>query len=135
MMFSGMLSEKKISVLSGGEKSRTLLGKIIAHPCNLLLLDEPTHHLDIESIEALIDALEDFSGAMIIVTHSELILRRLALNKVILCREAEQTLFLGNYDEFLEQIGWDEEKQSRPAKKSHPRRERAEWIAKRASGC
>ena len=55
MMFSGDLSCKKISLLSGGERSRVLLGKILAKPCNLLLLDEPTHHLDIESVEALID--------------------------------------------------------------------------------
>lgn len=135
MMFSGDLSEKKISVLSGGEKSRVLLGKIVAKPCNLLLLDEPTHHLDIESIEALIEALEDFSGAVIIVTHSELILRRLGLSKIILCKEAEQTHFLGTYDEFLEKMGWEEEKGSSKAKKSAPdeRQARAQFVTKRAA--
>ncbi len=134
MMFSGELSEKKISVLSGGERSRVLLGKIVAKPCNLLLLDEPTHHLDIESIEALIDALEDFTGTVIIVTHSELILRRLALNKIILCEEAKQTLFLGNYDEFLDKVGWAEEKKEAPQKKGDAsRKERADWVAKRAA--
>jgi ATP-binding cassette subfamily F protein 3 len=110
MMFSGALSDKKIGVLSGGEKSRVLLGKIVAKPCNLLLLDEPTHHLDIESIEALIDALEDFSGSVVMVTHSELILRRLNLDKIIHCEEARQTLFLGTYDEFLDKGGWEEKK-------------------------
>lgn len=118
MMFSGDLSDKKISVLSGGEKSRVLLGKIVAKPCNLLLLDEPTHHLDIESIEALIDALEDFSGSVIMVTHSELILRRLNLDKIIHCQEAKQTLFLGTYDEFVEKGGWEEKKA--PVKKASP---------------
>ncbi len=118
MMFSGDLSDKKISVLSGGEKSRVLLGKIVAKPCNLLLLDEPTHHLDIESIEALIDALEDFSGSVVMVTHSELILRRLNLDKIIHCEEAKQTLFLGTYDEFVEKGGWDEKKA--PVKKVTP---------------
>ena len=134
MMFSGTLSAKKISVLSGGEKSRVLLGKIVAKPCNLLLLDEPTHHLDIESIEALIDALEDFSGAVVMVTHSELILRRLALDKIVLCEEAQQTVFLGNYDEFLEKVGWDEKKKASP-KPAQPnvRKERAEDVAKRAA--
>ena len=134
MMFSGTLSAKKISVLSGGEKSRVLLGKIVAKPCNLLLLDEPTHHLDIESIEALIDALEDFSGAVVMVTHSELILRRLALDKIVLCEEAQQTVFLGNYDEFLEKVGWDEKKKA-PPKPAQPnvRKERAEDVAKRAA--
>jgi ATP-binding cassette subfamily F protein 3 len=135
MMFSGPLAEKKISFLSGGEKSRVLLGKIVAKPCNLLLLDEPTHHLDIESIEALIDAMEDFSGSVVIVTHSELILRRLALDKIILCEEAKQTVFLGNYDEFLEKVGWEEEKKQTAPKKavSNPRKERADLIAKRSA--
>lgn len=135
MMFSGDLSEKKISLLSGGEKSRVLLGKIVAKPCNLLLLDEPTHHLDIESIEALIDALEDFSGSILIVTHSELILRRLALNRIILCEEGKQTHFLGSYDEFLEKAGWEEEKKSSPSTKKSPpsRQEKAHWVTKRAA--
>ncbi len=120
MMFSGALSEKKISVLSGGERSRVLLGKIVAHPCNLLLLDEPTHHLDIESIEALIDALEDFEGTVVIVTHSELILRRLELDKIIVCEASKQTLFMGNYDEFLEKMGWEEENKNQPLGKKKP---------------
>lgn len=116
MMFSGDDSVKRISVLSGGERSRVLLGKILAKPCNLLLLDEPTHHLDIESIEALIDALEDFSGSCVIVTHSELILRRLNPDQLILCGPDRQTVFLGNYDEFLEKIGWEEEEKPKPQK-------------------
>jgi ATP-binding cassette subfamily F protein 3 len=135
MLFSGTLAEKKISVLSGGERSRVLLGKIIAKPCNLLLLDEPTHHLDIESIEALIDALEDFSGGIILVTHSELILHRLNLDKIIVCGPSKQSLFLGSYDDFLEKKGWEEEKKTPLEKKSQSsgRRERAEWVAKRAA--
>jgi ATP-binding cassette subfamily F protein 3 len=109
MMFSGDLAKKSISVLSGGEKSRVLLGKIIAEPCNLLLLDEPTHHLDIESIEALIDAIEEFSGAVVIVTHSERILRRLPFNKLIVCHKEKQEVFPDTYDEFLAKVGWQEE--------------------------
>ncbi len=109
MMFSGDDALKPISVLSGGEKSRVLLGKILAKPCNLLLLDEPTHHLDIESIEALLEALEEFEGSLIIVTHSELILRRLNLHQIVVCEAQKQRVFLGNYDEFLEKIGWEEE--------------------------
>jgi ATP-binding cassette subfamily F protein 3 len=108
MMFSGDKSKKQNGILSGGEKSRVLLGKIIATPCNLLLLDEPTHHLDLESIEALIDAIEDFKGAVIIVTHSELILKRMALNKIVVCQEAKQELHLGTYEEFLDSNGWHE---------------------------
>lgn len=133
MMFSGDKSEKITSVLSGGERSRVLLGKILASPCNLLLLDEPTHHLDMESIEALIDALEDFEGAVVIVTHSELILKRLGLDKIIICREGEQELFLGTYDDFLDKNGWDEEGHQKPKKKqSNDRQEKAERIQSRS---
>jgi ATP-binding cassette subfamily F protein 3 len=106
MMFEDDQASKKIEVLSGGEKSRVLLGKILAKPCNLLLLDEPTHHLDMESIEALIDALENFEGTVIIATHSELILKRLTLDKIIICHKGQQNLFLGRYEEFLESNSW-----------------------------
>jgi ATP-binding cassette, subfamily F, member 3 len=109
MMFNHDLAKKPVSVLSGGEKSRVLLGKIVARPCNLLLLDEPTHHLDIESIEALIDAIEEFHGAVVIVTHSEWVLRRIPLNKLIVCHHRKQDPFLGGYDEFLSKVGWVEE--------------------------
>lgn len=108
MMFSGDKAKKNNGVLSGGEKSRVLLGKIIATPCNLLLLDEPTHHLDMESIEALIDAIEEFEGAVIMVTHSELILKRMVLDKIVICHQGKQQIHLGTYEEFLEKNGWDE---------------------------
>src|SRR5205814_981834 len=90
MMFSGDDAEKKVSVLSGGEKSRTLLGKILAQPSNLLLLDEPTNHLDMESIDALMDAIEQYEGATVIVTHSELILRRIC-NKLVYFQDGTAT--------------------------------------------
>ncbi|KAF3361628.1 putative ABC transporter ATP-binding protein YheS [Chlamydiales bacterium STE3] len=106
MMFGGDKSNKVNEMLSGGEKSRVLLGKIIATPCNLLLLDEPTHHLDMESIDALIDAINEFKGAVVIVTHSEHILRRMHLDKIIVCHESHQECHLGTYDEFLEKTGW-----------------------------
>lgn len=136
MMFSGAQSEKPTSVLSGGEKSRVLLGKILASPCNLLLLDEPTHHLDMESIEALIDALEDFEGAVVIVTHSELILKRLPLDKIVVCRQGRQELVLGGYGEFLEKDGWHDGAEGKPKKKSGNLKEvsqaRAEIVSEKA---
>ncbi len=110
MMFSGDLSEKPCRVLSGGERARVLLAKILASSCNLLLLDEPTHHLDMESVESLIDAMEDFPGALILVTHSELILRRLQFDQILVCRGGRQELFTGSYPEFLEKGGWGDEK-------------------------
>lgn len=117
MMFGGDLAKKTISVLSGGEKSRVLLGKIIAEPCNILFLDEPTHHLDIESIEALIDAIEGFEGSVVIVTHSEWMLRRIPFTKLVICHKQNQEMFLGNYDEFLEKKGWSEEGEDKKAEK------------------
>lgn len=137
MMFRGTAAEKRIGVLSGGEKSRVLLGKILASPCNLLLLDEPTHHLDVESVEALIDAIEEFSGTVIIVTHSELILQRLELSTLIVCHAGTQALYTGGYKEFLEKIGWQEEAASEKPKAKNldralEKRKRAELVALRA---
>lgn len=108
MMFSGDHAEKKISVLSGGEKSRVLLGKILASPANLLFLDEPTNHLDMQSIEALIEGIKEFEGAVVIVTHSEMILREVA-TRLVLFQHGTAEVFNGSYDDFLEKIGWEEE--------------------------
>ena len=108
MMFEGDTAKKKVSVLSGGERSRVLLGKIISHPTNLLLLDEPSHHLDVESIECLIEELSDYAGALVIVTHSELILKALAKNLIIFHRGRAE-YFHGGYEDFLEKVGWEGE--------------------------
>lgn len=109
MMFEGEMAKKKISVLSGGERSRVMLGKIIAKPTNLLLLDEPTNHLDMESIESLCDEIEDYGGAALIVTHSEMLLDRL-VNKLVIFHHGNVEFFEGTYREFLQKIGWEEEK-------------------------
>ena len=100
MLFSGDSAQKRISVLSGGEKSRVSLGKIILTPCNLLVLDEPTNHLDIESCEALCEAIENFNGASIIVSHNEYLLNNIA-NKLIIFDNDKTFLFEGNYQDFL----------------------------------
>ena len=116
MMFGGDLALKKVSVLSGGEKSRTLLAKILAHPSNLLLLDEPNNHLDLESIDALIESLQDFPGALLIVTHNERILRAL-VTKLIVFHRGGLEVFDSDYDEFLEKIGWEDESEAKGAQK------------------
>ena len=116
MMFGGDLALKKVSVLSGGEKSRTLLAKILAHPSNLLLLDEPNNHLDMESIDGLIESLQDFPGALLIVTHNERILRAL-VTKLIVFHRGRMDVFGSGYDEFLEKIGWEDETEAKGAKK------------------
>lgn len=121
MMFPSETANKTIGVLSGGERSRVLLGKILATPCNLLLLDEPTNHLDMESVEALVTAVEAFQGAVMIVTHTEWILHRIA-KKLIVCSEDHQMVFDGTYEDFLRKIGWEEEtpKKAKKAEKSKP---------------
>ena len=105
MMFEGDAALKKISVISGGERSRVLLGKILIEPTNLLLLDEPTNHLDMESIDTLLEAIDSFPGAVVIVTHSEMILRSLA-NRLVVFDGNEANIFEGGYDDFLERVGW-----------------------------
>jgi ATP-binding cassette subfamily F protein 3 len=118
MMFTGDLALKKISVLSGGEKSRVSLGKILLSPTNMLLLDEPTNHLDVESCDSMIAALDEFPGAVVIVTHSEMFLHHLA-NRLIVFNEDRVFVFEGTYQDFLDRIGWEEDsKKQKRVKKS-----------------
>jgi ATP-binding cassette subfamily F protein 3 len=108
MMFSGDNAKKKISLLSGGEKSRVMLGKIIAKDVNLLFLDEPTNHLDMDSIDALTNAIKAFEGSCLIVTHSEDLLRAVCDRLIVFTNDGAD-YFNGTYDEFLEKIGWDDD--------------------------
>ncbi len=108
MMFEGDMATKKISVLSGGERSRVLMGKLLVSPANLLLLDEPTNHLDMESIDSLIEAIDAFRGAVILVTHSELVLHAIA-TKLIIFDGGEIRVFDGTYEDFLSRVGWRDE--------------------------
>ena len=137
MMFQGDDALKQVSVLSGGEKSRVLLGKILVKPSNILLLDEPTNHLDLSSTDALIEATSKFNGAVLIVTHSENILRKL-VNKLIIFQRDGILFFDGSYDEFLEKIGWEAEfienetqKEVSQNSKKEARKQRADELTKR----
>ena len=117
MMFSSESADKKVSLLSGGEKSRVMLGRILARDVNLLFLDEPTNHLDMDSIEALTAAIENFRGSTVIVTHSEELLRR-TCDRLIIFTKGGAEYFEGGYDLFLEKMGWEEEEaQEKPKKK------------------
>lgn len=109
MMFSGDDALKKVEVLSGGEKSRVLLGKVLATPVNLLLLDEPTNHLDMDACDALLAAIDAFDGTVIIVTHNEMFLHALA-QRLIIFRQNGIEVFEGGYQQFLESGGWGDEK-------------------------
>lgn len=146
MMFEGDMALKKIEVLSGGEKSRVLLGKILAQKSNLLLLDEPTNHLDMESSEALLAAIDGFEGAAIIVTHDEMFLHTLA-NRFIVFQGGRVTVFNGSYQNFLDKVGWEDEREGPsqrsaapaqrsadrdPVSKKDSRRIRADIMARRS---
>ncbi len=117
----GMLFEqddalKKIGILSGGEKSRVVLGKLIAAPYNLLLLDEPSNHLDLEANDALLAALDNFEGAVVMVTHNEMFLHALA-ERLIVFQGDRIAIYEGDYERFLEKVGWQDESDSpRPGK-------------------
>jgi ATP-binding cassette subfamily F protein 3 len=106
MMFEGDAGLKKIAVLSGGEKSRVMLGKLIVTPVNLLLLDEPTNHLDMDSCDSLLAAIDAFEGAVVIVTHNEMFLHTLATRFVVFDR-GRARVFDGSYQDFLDTVGWE----------------------------
>jgi ATP-binding cassette subfamily F protein 3 len=125
MMFSGDLAKKKIKVLSGGERARVLLGKLLARPSNLLLLDEPTNHLDQESVDSLTLELQNYPGAVVIVTHSETMLRDVA-QKLVIFHHDKLEFFQNSYDDFLRQIGWDEEEIESSAEVDGPKPGRAQ---------
>ena len=105
MMFEGDNALKKVSVLSGGEKSRVMLGQLLVTPVNLLMLDEPTNHLDMDACDALLAAIDNFDGAVIMVTHNEMFLHALA-DRLIVFNDAGVRMFHGNYQSFLEEEGW-----------------------------
>jgi ATP-binding cassette subfamily F protein 3 len=100
MLFSGDDVYKKVSVLSGGERARLALAKVLARPSNCLLLDEPTNNLDIVAKDTLLDALRRFPGTVIIVSHDRFILNEL-VNEVLEVGQGHAIRYLGNYDDYL----------------------------------
>ncbi|MEJ2154876.1 MAG: ABC-F family ATP-binding cassette domain-containing protein [Desulfobacteraceae bacterium] len=118
MLFEGDTALKRISVLSGGEKARVMLGKLLATPVNLLLLDEPSNHLDMASCDALVAAIDNFDGAVIMVTHNELFLHALA-QRLIVFDKGKVDVFEGTYESFLEKGGWGDEDGAAPVTPSH----------------
>jgi ATP-binding cassette subfamily F protein 3 len=130
MMFEGDFALKKIEVLSGGEKSRVMMGKLLVAPANLLLLDEPTNHLDMESSDALLEALDAFDGGVVMVTHNEMFLHALAERLIIFYHDAIE-VFEGGYQRFLDKGGWGDEEQAMAVRKARPERESVEKLDKK----
>jgi ATP-binding cassette subfamily F protein 3 len=102
--FSGDDTDKKVCVLSGGEKSRVMLACVLAVPVNFLVLDEPTNHLDIQSREVLLQALREFDGTVMIVSHDRYFLRHLA-TRVFEIDHGSLTVYEGDYAYYLGKTG------------------------------
>jgi ATP-binding cassette subfamily F protein 3 len=103
-LFSGDDADKKIKVLSGGEKARVALAKVIVSKSNFLMLDEPTNHLDMHSVELLADALTKYEGSLILVSHDRYFISKTA-NKIWEIVDHEIKEFKGSYDEW---VAWNE---------------------------
>jgi ATP-binding cassette subfamily F protein 3 len=112
-LFSGESVEKRVGVLSGGERSRLALAKLLLEPMNCLLLDEPTNHLDLTAKEVLLDALLAYGGSVVIVAHDRYILDRLP-TQVIEVGRGRAVRYLGNYEDYLRQKAAEEAAASAP---------------------
>src|SRR5947209_9189123 len=99
-LFSGDDVYKAVRVLSGGERTRLAVARMLLRPSNTLLLDEPTNHLDLESKEVLLDALVDYGGTLIFVSHDRYFVERLA-TKIIEIGNGGAIVYPGTYKEFL----------------------------------
>ena len=131
-LFSGDDVDKPVRVLSGGERTRLAVARMLLRPSNTLLLDEPTNHLDLDSKDVLLEALEDFGGTLIFVSHDRYFVDKLA-TKVIDIGAGEALIYPGNYEEFL----WSRKQQQAapppPAAKA-PARPRGRAAGENRSG-
>ncbi|MFO0918444.1 MAG: ABC-F family ATP-binding cassette domain-containing protein [Planctomycetaceae bacterium] len=132
-LFKGDFVQKKISVLSGGERARLCLAGILLSPYNILILDEPGNHLDVETIDALAQALIEYQGTVIFTAHDRHFMRRVATN-VIEVRDGRVTNYGGDYDAYLYAMNKeidDEERAQAATKMSKPP---AEVLAAKPAG-
>ncbi|MFT3823288.1 MAG: ABC-F family ATP-binding cassette domain-containing protein [Chitinophagaceae bacterium] len=121
-LFSGDDSDKKIRVLSGGEKARVALAKTIVGKGNFLMLDEPTNHLDMHSVELLVEALKKYEGSLILVSHDRYFVSKVA-NTIWEIDEHQIKVFAGGYDEWSE---WKERKRKAESKKPEEKNPKSE---------
>lgn len=122
-LFSGDDADKKVSVLSGGEKSRLILAKLLINPPNFLLLDEPTTHLDVDAVEALVKTLTEYEGTLVFISHDIYFVRSVA-NVVFEVKNSQVRKFPGNFDYYLEKEAQDvafSKKETRPLTDRQPK--------------
>jgi len=131
-LFSGDTVFKAVGALSGGEKARLALAKMLLRPANLLILDEPTNHLDIPAKEMLEEALQNYDGTAIVVSHDRYFISQVA-NKIVEIRDGEFRVYLGDYHYYLQKIAEEKEEAKLAAIEADKAAKKAAKAAKAAA--